>query len=134
MRAHQQGGRRVSTGRPRSGGQNSVLRSPAMRTLEAADAIAARLLARGVLKRARQCDCCRNLLNHVFDRLGSTLFLDDDPAQLILAFEPDERDQLSPQVMAACIVLSGRERTSPMGCDLESVGERLPFCKGSLAA
>ena len=47
---------------------------------------------------------------HLFDRLGSTLFLDDDPEQLARAFDEDERDVFTPRVRAARIVLSGRER------------------------
>jgi hypothetical protein len=39
----------------------------------------------------------------------------------VLAFEPDERDQLGPVVIAACIVLSGRGRTTPMSWDLVTV-------------
>ncbi len=49
----------------------------------------------------------------VFERLGSTLFLDDDPDKLAEAFAPAERLRFTPQVLAACIVIFGRERLQP---------------------
>jgi hypothetical protein len=92
--------------------QKVDVRSKAIRLLEATDLEDARSQARRVLDLAERCRCCRGLLAHLFDRLGSTLFLDDDPHQLALAFEPEERDRFSAQVLSACIVLSGRERIS----------------------
>jgi hypothetical protein len=74
----------------------------------------ARREAAQTLKHARRCECCRSLLDHLFDRLGSTLFLDDDPEELALAFDETERDRFSPRVLAACIVLAGRERVLPV--------------------
>ncbi len=72
----------------------------------------ARRHASKVLSDALRCPRCQKLLGHVFDRLGSTLFLDDDPALLECAFESSERDEFSPRVLAACIVLSGRPRVA----------------------
>jgi hypothetical protein len=60
-----------------------------------------------------ECDRCRGLLGHFFDRLGSTLFLDDDPDVLAQAFDPRECDRDGPRVIAARIVLTGRERIFP---------------------
>lgn len=68
----------------------------------------ARDRAEQVLRSARRCACCTSLLEHVFARIGSTLFLDDDPMALARAFE--ERDPFSARVLAAYIVLFGRER------------------------
>lgn len=75
----------------------------------------ARARAEHALKGARRCSCCRGVLAHVYDRLGSTLFLDDDPEQLARAFDDDERDAFTARVLAACIVLSGRERVVAVG-------------------
>lgn len=74
----------------------------------------ARTRAEHALKDARRCSCCKGVLEHVYDRLGSTLFLDDDPEQLARAFDDDERDAFTARVLAACIVLSGRERVAAM--------------------
>ncbi|WP_338872250.1 hypothetical protein [Myxococcus stipitatus] len=73
----------------------------------------ARTRAEHALDGARRCTCCRGLLEHLYDRLGSTLFLDDDPEQLARAFDDSERDRFAPRVLAACIVLAGRERVAP---------------------
>ncbi len=56
---------------------------------------------------------CNNLLEHLFERMGSTFFLDDDPHALAESFEQSERDTLTARVLAACIVLNGRERIAP---------------------
>lgn len=82
----------------------------ALRFLDAKTLSGARRHAGEVLSDALRCPCCQKLLGHVFDRLGSTLFLDDDPEQLQHAFENEERDLFAPRVLAACIVLSGRPR------------------------
>lgn len=74
----------------------------------------ARRRAAHVLHNARRCACCKSLLEHMFDRIGSTLFLDDDPESLVKAFSSAERDSFSARVLAACIVLSGRERVAPV--------------------
>jgi hypothetical protein len=87
--------------------------SKAMQLLKASDRKVARVHARSVLKRASRRERSRALLSHLFDRLGSTLFADDDPEELLQAFEPDERDSLSTRALAACVVLFGRERTAP---------------------
>jgi hypothetical protein len=80
--------------------------------LDARSLLEARRRATLLLHRARPTDCCASPLAHVFHRLGSTLFFDDDPEQLARAFPAREREQFSPRLLAACIVLSGRERVS----------------------
>lgn len=85
----------------------------AVRMLGARSLPEARREAAHTLKHARRCECCKSLLDHLFDRLGSTLFLDDDPEELAQAFEEAERDRFSPRVLAACIVLGGRARVLP---------------------
>ncbi|MBZ4414651.1 hypothetical protein K8640_41190 [Myxococcus sp. XM-1-1-1] len=84
----------------------------AVRLLGAERLAEARGRAEHALKGARRCSCCRGLLEHLHDRLGSTLFLDDDPEQLARAFDAEERDGFTARVLAACIVLSGRERVA----------------------
>jgi hypothetical protein len=74
----------------------------------------ARRRASQVLSDALRCPRCQKLLGHVFDRLGSTLFLDDDPRQLECAFDQGDRDEFSARVLAACIVLSGRARVEAL--------------------
>jgi len=49
----------------------------------------------------------------MFERIGSTLFIDDDPEELILAFDPAETDGDALRTLAACIVLTGRSRLKP---------------------
>ncbi|NTX05714.1 hypothetical protein [Myxococcus sp. CA040A] len=84
----------------------------AVRLLGVERLVEARVRAEHALDGARRCPCCRGLLEHVYDRLGSTLFLDDDPELLARAFDDDERDAFTARVLAACIVLSGRERVA----------------------
>jgi hypothetical protein len=92
---------------------------PPPRALKALDALSvaslpeARRRADQILTNAKRCPCCRTLLGHVFDCLGSTLFIDDDPHTLLSAFKPTECDQFSEKVLAALIVLNGRPRTRP---------------------
>jgi len=69
--------------------------------------------ARLVLAKAHRCACCQGLLDHVFDRIGSTLFIDDDPRSLAAAFPANERDADCQEVLAALILLRGRPRTAP---------------------
>jgi hypothetical protein len=71
---------------------------------------AARQAARRELVRAGSCGCCDSLVAHVFQRLGSTLFLDEDPVKLTEMFPAGERVFITPRVIAACILLTGRER------------------------
>jgi hypothetical protein len=82
----------------------------ALEALHVATLSEARHRADQVLAKAKRCQCCRTLLAHVFDCLGSTLFLDDDPHALLSSFKPDECDQFGEQVLAAVIVLNGRPR------------------------
>ena len=84
----------------------------ALRTLEANTLTEARREARRVLGQARRCKRCVGLLEHVFERIGSTLFIDDDPAVLMSAFPPAECDGFTRRVLAALIVLNGRQRIS----------------------
>jgi hypothetical protein len=79
----------------------------AVRLLGARDLHQARRLATMELMHAKQNG---NPLARVFERIGSTLFFDDDPEQLMLAFNADSRDGMSPRLLAACIVLFGRPR------------------------
>ncbi len=82
----------------------------ALSVLGSATFTEARDRATQVLANALRCPRCQKLLGHVFDNLGSTLFLDDDPVALACAFDPGERDPFAARVLAACIVLSGRAR------------------------
>jgi hypothetical protein len=93
-----------------AGGASADDTLKAVRCLQAHGLPDARREARHVLERARRCTCCTSLLSHLYERLGSTLFLDDDPMALARAFEDAERDSDSARVLAACIVLSGRAR------------------------
>jgi hypothetical protein len=86
----------------------------ALRVLHSKSLKEGRRRASRVLADAASCPCCRNLLVHIFDRVGSTLFFDDDPQVLADAFEPSERDGFASRVLAACIVLSGRPRIIPV--------------------
>lgn len=82
----------------------------ALRALGASTLREAQLRADRELQHARACPCCARLLAHLFERVGSTLYLDDDPRELARAFEAGERDGFAQRVLAACIVLFGRER------------------------
>src|SRR5689334_14650712 len=86
--------------------------SPSARLLGAhSDAEAYRMGAL-MLNRSAVVPCCGSALAHVYHRLGTTFFLDDDPEQLARAFPPAERQQFNPRLLAACIVLCGRRRVS----------------------
>ncbi|MDB4971278.1 MAG: hypothetical protein JWN44_6967 [Myxococcales bacterium] len=87
---------------------NKALRYFAAHTMDDALGQAAHELAA-----ARRCACCSSALAHLRDRLGSTLFLDDDPALLAAAFPLHERDRFTPRLLAACILLYGRPRVRP---------------------
>lgn len=70
----------------------------------------ARREAAALLRRPPACACCASILGHVQLRLGTTLYYDDDPAQLTQAFPPAERGAFNPRVLAACVLLTGRPR------------------------
>ncbi|WP_147442006.1 MULTISPECIES: hypothetical protein [Corallococcus] len=84
----------------------------AVRALGAQGLADARRRGARALEEAWRCTCCRSLLAHVFERVGSTLFLDDDPDALARSFDDSERDRYSARVLAACIVMVGRERVA----------------------
>lgn len=83
--------------------------------LGAYDADDAYRLAEHELAGARHCPCCKTLLAHLTDRLGSVLFADDDPDRLAALFSPEERDEFTPRLLAACILLYGRPRVELFG-------------------
>ena len=74
---------------------------------------AGRRRAQAIVSKAKRCPRCRTLLSHLFDCVGSTLFLDDDPHALMGAFKATECDRFSEQVLAALIILRGRPRMLP---------------------
>lgn len=84
--------------------------APALRYLEGATFDEAKFSARAVYLAARQCVRCRRVLAQRFDRLGSTLFRDDDPHELACCFDPADGDACTVRLLAACIVLFGRNR------------------------
>lgn len=86
---------------------------PALRVLAARDLDEGRRRARELLRAARPCRCCKTATAHVFDRIGSTLFYDDDPAKLREAFDPEERERFTPEILAAAILVHGRARVTP---------------------
>jgi hypothetical protein len=49
------------------------------------------------LRSAERCPRCSRALAHLYDRLGSTLFRDDDPRTLIGAFDPEDRNSCTLQ-------------------------------------
>jgi hypothetical protein len=87
---HKNGGQR-SAG-PRAGSHNpSLFLSAAMQALEVTNGKGARFRAKRVLKLARQRDCCRSLLEHLLDRVGSTPLLQtSDPGSASGAFPMEE--------------------------------------------
>jgi hypothetical protein len=68
--------------------------------------------ARNAIASAARCRCCSHVIAQRFERIGSTLFYDDDPRTLIQAFDSTDRDACTLKLLAACIVLYGRERTA----------------------
>ncbi len=60
-----------------------------------------------------EADCLSNA-RRLARRQLRRLFIDDDPEQLILAFDPAERDADTLRTLAACIVLTGRPRLQPL--------------------
>jgi hypothetical protein len=85
--------------------------------LRAHDLPEARARALIELLSAGRCQRCRSVLAHLYDRVGSTLFVDDDPDALARMFEPCERDGETSRLLAACIVLGGRPRVVPAPVD-----------------
>lgn len=84
--------------------------APALRYLQVPPSGAAMRIAFTVYLEAQQCEHCRCVLAERFDRLGSTLFSDDDPRDLAACF--DGADACTVRLLAACIVLFGRPRES----------------------
>ena len=70
----------------------------------------ARQSALRVLELAADCPRCKRVLHQLHERIGSTLFLDDDPRLLARAFDAADREGCAQSVLAACIVLFGRAR------------------------
>jgi hypothetical protein len=81
-----------------------------VRLLHASTLADARNEAKRQLIEARRCPRCSSLLDHVFDRIGGDVFLEDDPEALAQAFEPCDCDASAPTVLAAYVVLKGRHR------------------------
>ena len=69
--------------------------------------------ARALLRSAESCPRCASALAHLYDRLGSTLFRDDDPRGLLEAFEAGDQNACTLKILAACILVTGRERILP---------------------
>jgi len=84
--------------------------TPALRCLDAPRLGVAKRLALAAYQDALHCERCRRVLAERFDRLGSTLFSDDDPRELAACF--DAPDACTVRLLAACIVLFGRSRES----------------------
>ena len=84
--------------------------APAVHYFDAATLDEARPSARAVYANSIHCTRCRSVLNQRFARLGSTLFRDDDPRALARAFDSADRDGCTVRLLAACIVLFGRDR------------------------
>jgi hypothetical protein len=89
-----------------------ALAQRALRFFDGAPFDEAKLHARRLVAAAERCARCTRVLHQLRDRLGSTLFFDDDPRQLIQAFDPEDRDGCTLRMLAACIVLYGRERVT----------------------
>lgn len=73
----------------------------------------ARPLAEAFLTRvSTTCSRCARVLSQLADRVGSTLFYDDDPRALAQLFDLADRDACTLRLLAACIVCHGRARVS----------------------
>jgi hypothetical protein len=87
---------------------------PALRFFGAFSLRDARDAAANVLAAAGHCPRCTRVLAQRFDKLGSTLFYDDDPRALIRVFAAEDRDACTLRLLAACIVVHGRARTEAL--------------------
>jgi hypothetical protein len=85
---------------------------PALQYFEASTFEEAAPAARALYASVDHCPRCHSLLAHRFERLGSTLFHDEDPRALARAFDAADRDGCTVRLLAACIVLFGRDRVS----------------------
>lgn len=81
--------------------------APVLSALDASSWNEARLIAEQELQQAAACDCCPSLHDHVTARVGSVLFLDDDPRRLMAMFHDDS---VTLRQLAAVIVAYGRPR------------------------
>jgi hypothetical protein len=66
--------------------------------------------ARAFLASVTFCARCARAYSRLHEALGTTLFRDDDPLALVWAFDAEDRNPCTAQVVAACIVLFGRDR------------------------
>lgn len=82
----------------------------ALLALGAASLLEARLAAARELERAPRCGCCVSPRIHLAQSVGSTLFFDDDPAELQRALPFADRARWTARLVAACIVRYGRAR------------------------
>ena len=97
----------------RPGVSRAAAHTPAFDTLSARRPETATHRARMILQSAPRCQCCSTPASHVISIIGSTFFLDDEPGLLARAFPAGERGEALEQLIAACIVLLGRARTTP---------------------
>ena len=81
----------------------------AVHVLGASDLPRARDRAAGA-RAASNCLSCSEMLKDVFERVGSTLFLDDSPGSSRRRFLRPSATSFTARVLAAYIVLFGRER------------------------
>lgn len=98
----------------------------------------ARRTAMRELAQARSCDCCDSLLHHLHQRIGSTLFFDDDPTRLWISFDVKDRERITVRVLAAYIALHGRDREDVFPCSkprswpaLELLARAAPSARGA---
>ncbi len=66
--------------------------------------------ARRFLASVTRCSRCLHVISLLHERLGSTLFRDDDPKILAGAFDARDRHECTLRLLAACIILFGRCR------------------------
>jgi len=88
---------------------------PALGFLEAQSVAEASPEARMILSTAPLCPTCRRVLRQLYDRLGTTLYYDDNPATLLRSFDVVDRTDCALRLLAACIVEFGRPRISVAG-------------------